>query len=89
MNFVFLFSLALRDVCFFIFLKIMWKHSKEMFAIDKQKFTDIIKFWKTYKILYIIMMIIIFSIALFVSRFYKNERGTITGVFHQVFRIYK
>ncbi len=67
----------------------MWKHSNEMFAIDKQKFTDIIKFWKTYKILYIIMMIAIFAITLFVSRFYKKEWGAITGTFHQVFKIYK
>jgi len=65
----------------------MWKNCKEYFCIDNHIFNNIIKFWKKYKAIYIVMMTIIFFIMLSVSNFYKKEGYIIIKFFKQIFQI--
>lgn len=65
----------------------MWEHLKEFPGIDKKILSSIVKFWKTYKIFYIIVMMIVFILAFYISRFYKKEMPAFNATLNQIFQI--
>ncbi|OGF22350.1 hypothetical protein A2Y83_01535 [Candidatus Falkowbacteria bacterium RBG_13_39_14] len=59
---------------------------KEVWCVNKGTFGYIIKFWKKYKLCYIVFMVIIFIMAFFSSRFYREEK-IFTNFFGNIIKV--